>query len=108
MTSNRDSSTIIERRDRTIGVDRDVYLRGKLCHRFVDRVVDNFVHQVMKPANRRIADVHRRTLANMLHIRETFQFSRTVIFCFIVAHKSVNIPYAKSNFADFILRQLTV
>ena len=53
-----------------------VTLAGETCHRFVDRVVDDFVNEVVKSANRGITDVHRRPFADVFHIGQPFQVCR--------------------------------
>ena len=42
-------------------------------HRFVDRVVDDFVHQVVQAAQAGIADVHARAFANMLEVAQMLE-----------------------------------
>ncbi len=48
-------------------------------HRFVDRVVDDFVHQVMQAAQAGIADVHTRTFADVLQIAQMFELLGAVL-----------------------------
>ena len=52
---------------------------GVAGHRFVDRVVDDFVHEVVEPSNRRIADIHARPFANVLQIAQMLELAGTVL-----------------------------
>ena len=54
--------------DRAVGIDRDVDDLGVTGHHFVDRVIDDFVHQVMQAADVAVADVHARSFADVLEI----------------------------------------
>ena len=47
-------------------MNRDVDFRAEAGERFVDRVVDDLVNEMMQPGRPRGADVHRRALANRL------------------------------------------
>ncbi len=68
-----DAAAIVFDGDRAIDVDRDADGRGVTGHRFVDRVVDDFVHQVMQTAGGRIADVHGGPLADVLQIAQMLE-----------------------------------
>ena len=58
---------------RAIDVDRDGDGRGVAGHRFVDRVVDDFVHEMMQTADGRITDVHARAFADVLQVGEVLE-----------------------------------
>ena len=65
--AGRNSATIVEHRDRIIGVDGDQYLVTIAGQRLVNRVVDDLEHHVVQAgAVGRIPDVHARALANGL------------------------------------------
>ena len=48
-------------------------MRGVAGHRFVDRVVDDFVDEVVQAAGRGVADVHGGPLADVLQIAEMLE-----------------------------------
>ncbi len=54
-----DAAAVVFDRDAAVDVDRDADRGGVAGHRFVDRVVDDFVDEVMEAALGGIADVHR-------------------------------------------------
>ena len=58
---------------RAVDVDRDADRGGVAGHRFVDRVVDDFVDEVMQAALRGVADVHRRAFADVLQVAEMLE-----------------------------------
>src|SRR5260370_40155176 len=57
---NWDTTAVINNGDRVIDVDGDVDLGGETGQRFVDRVVDDFVDQMMQAHFAAGTDVHRR------------------------------------------------
>ncbi len=72
-------ATVVFDSHRSVGVDGDLDFLGKPGHRLVDRVVDDFVHQMMQAARRNVTDVHRRPLADVIHIRQVLQVLRRVV-----------------------------
>ena len=66
MVLHRDTAAVVLDGDRTIGIDDDAYLGRETGQRLVDGVVNNLGDQVMQPARGDVADVHRRTLADVL------------------------------------------
>ena len=58
---------------RSIVVDRDADLCGEAGHGFVDRVVDDFVHQMVQAAAGRVADVHGWTFPHMFQVGKVLQ-----------------------------------
>ena len=66
MSVDRDASAVIDDRDRTIRVQRDVDVPAVAGHRLVDRIIDDLVDQVMQPARRRVTDIHPWTQPNRL------------------------------------------
>ena len=67
---DRDAAAVVDDRHRVVDVDRDVDLIAEARERLVDRVVDNFVHQVVQPGGPGRSDVHRRALPNGLEALE--------------------------------------
>jgi hypothetical protein len=65
-----------------VDVDRDLDVIGVAGERFVDRVVDNFVHHVVQAADViGIADVHARALAHGVESLEDFDVFCCVVLC---------------------------
>ena len=60
------AAAVVDHRDRAVDVNRDVDLVAEASQRLVDRVVDDFEDEVMEAADGRVADVHRRPLADVL------------------------------------------
>ena len=65
--------------DGVVVVDRDAHRVGVAGQRFIDRVVDDFRHEVVQPALGRRADVHAGTLANRLESLEDLNLSSVVL-----------------------------
>ena len=65
--------------DRPVRLDRDEDLLGVARHRFVDRVVDDFPHEVMEAALVGRADVHARASTYGLEPLEDLDAGRRVI-----------------------------
>ena len=68
-----DAAAVVFDRDRAVDVDRDADRGGVAGHRFVDRVVDDFVDEVVQAAGRGVADVHRRAFADVLQVAEVLE-----------------------------------
>ena len=67
LDAGRNAATVIDDRDRIIGMNRDDDIVAMTGQGFVDRIVDNLEHQVMQTgAIGCIADVHARAFANRL------------------------------------------
>src|SRR5439155_16356813 len=60
-------------------VNRHVDLIAEAGERFVDRVVDDFVDEMMQPGRPRRSDVHRGTLANRLEALENLDLVGVVV-----------------------------
>ena len=58
MEVDRDAAAVVDDRDRAIGVDRHVDILAVAGHRLVDRVIDDFVHKMVKAPRRCVADIH--------------------------------------------------
>ena len=64
MDVDRNPAPVVVNGDRVVSVDDDVDPRRVARHRLVDRVVHDFVDEVVQPARRGRSDVHPRPLAN--------------------------------------------
>ncbi len=64
---DRNTTPVVDHRNRVIQMDRDFYLVSMTCQRLVNRVVHDLVHKMMQTHLARRSDVHRRTLAHRLH-----------------------------------------
>ena len=73
------AAAVVHDRDGVVDVNRDVDLIAEPRERFVNRVVDDLVDEVVESGRSRGADVHRRTLANGLETLEDLDFVRTVV-----------------------------
>ena len=69
VTLHRYSATIVFHGHRTVVVHRYVNVLSVPGHGFVDRVVDDFVHQMMNTSRTRVADIHTRPFPHMLQVR---------------------------------------
>ena len=72
------AATIVVDRHAVVGVDDDVDLAAVAGERFVDRVVDDFVDEVMEAFGARRPDVHRRPFANRVEAFEDLDGTRVV------------------------------
>ena len=61
---DRDAAAVVDDRDRSVDVNRDVDLIAKAGQGFVDRVVDDFVDEMVQAGRTGRPDVHRGTLAD--------------------------------------------
>jgi hypothetical protein len=62
----RNAAAVVDDADRVVEVNRDADFRTETGERFVDRVVDDLVDEMMQPGRPCRADIHRRALANRL------------------------------------------
>src|SRR5262245_21358798 len=76
---HRDAAAVVFYGDRVVAVQSDVDARAKSCQRFVDRVVDHFVDQVMKSALAGGADIHARPFADRFQSLEDLNLTRGII-----------------------------
>src|SRR5438309_332815 len=74
MAIDRNAAAVVDDGHRAVDVKRGVDLVAEAGERFVDRVVDDFVHQMVKTRRPRRADVHRRPLANRVEPFENLDF----------------------------------
>ena len=77
--STGNAAAVVHDRHRIIDVDRDVDLVAVAGERLVDRVVHDFVDEVVEPGRTGRADVHRRTLADRLEALEDLDFVGAVV-----------------------------
>ena len=61
---------------------------AKASHGLVDRIVDDFVDQVVQASERDVADIHCRSLSDMLHVRQVLQ----VLGCIIAVCSAIYLP----------------
>ena len=73
------AAAVVDHRDRAVDVDRDVDFGAIAGQRFVDRVVDDLVDQVVQAGRAGRADVHRRALANRLEAFEHLDLVGAVV-----------------------------
>ena len=66
MVVDRDATTVVGHTTAAVGEQCHVDPRGLARHRLVDRVVDDFVHEVVQSGRSRRSDVHARALAHGL------------------------------------------
>ena len=67
---DRNAAAVVDDGDRTVDVNRDVDLVAEARQRLVDRVVDDFVDEMVQAGRPGRADVHRRPLADGLEAFE--------------------------------------
>ena len=79
MHVDRNAATVVLDGDRIVGVDRDANRVRVAGERFVDRVVDDFVDEMMQAALGRRADVHAGAFANRLESLEYLDLPRVVL-----------------------------
>ena len=72
-------AAVIFDRDGAVRVDGHRDVLGKAGHRFVDRVVDDFVDQVVQASLADIADVHGRAFAHVFQIGKVLQVLGSVL-----------------------------
>jgi hypothetical protein len=76
---DRDAAAVVDDRDRAIDVNGCVDLIAEARERLVDRVVDDFVDEMMQPGRPRGSDVHGRPLADRLETLEDLNLVRAVV-----------------------------
>ena len=92
----RNAAAVVDHADRVVEVNRDVDFRAESGERFVDRVVDDLVHQVMQSSRPCRADVHRRSLSDRLKAFEDLDAFRAVFALPLLA-----LPFAPPSPAWF-------
>ena len=79
LNTYRNTSAIINNRDRIIFVDRHIDLCTKAGQSFIDRIIHDLIDQVMQTSGRRTADIHTRTLSNGLKSFKNLNLTCAVI-----------------------------
>ena len=85
----RDAAAVVDDGDRAVDVDRDVDLIAEAGQRLVDRVVDDFVDEMVQPGRPGRADVHRRPLADRFEPLEDLDLVGAVVFAGALAAVAV-------------------
>ena len=75
----RDAAAVVDDGDGVVDVQRDVDLIAEARERLVDRVIDDFVDEVMQPGSPSRPDVHGRALADSLQPFEDLDLVRPVV-----------------------------
>ena len=78
MNVDRNAAAVVAHRDRSVDVDDHFDLCAKSCEMFVDRVIENFVNQVMQSAFVRISNKHSRPFADCFETFELVDLRRVV------------------------------
>ena len=78
MNIDRNTAAVVAHRDRSVDVNSHFDLGAKSCEMFVDRVIENFVNQVMQSAFVRISDEHSRPFPNCFETFELVDLRRVV------------------------------
>ena len=60
-------------------------------HRFVDRIIDDFVDEVVQAARRGVADVHAGTFANVFYVIENLNCAFVIVGVLGVTFVSVSL-----------------
>ena len=68
--SYRDSSPVVLDSTASVIIDRHFNVRAVTCKRFIDRVIHDFIHKMVKTSCRSCSDVHARSLADSLESLE--------------------------------------
>ena len=79
MLVDRNAAAVVDHRHGIIDVQRDVDLIAVAGQRFVDRIVDDLVDQVMEARRTGRTNVHRRPFADSLQPLEDFDLVRAVV-----------------------------
>ena len=86
MLLNRDATTVVDDRDRVVGMNEHLDMVAITSEGFVNRVIDYLVNQVMKATWAGSTNVHARALANGVKAFEDLDRIRAVVFFFVSHH----------------------
>ena len=70
---NRDATAVVFDRDRTVVIDRYRDIGCVAGHDLVDRVVDDFIDQVVQPTGAGVGDIHAGPLADVLQVAQILE-----------------------------------
>ncbi len=79
VTIHGNAAAVVDDGDRIVDVNGDVDLIAVPCQRFVNRVVDDFVDEVMQPRRARRPDVHGGPLPHRLEPFENLDLVGAVV-----------------------------
>ena len=68
-----DAAPVVFHRDAAVGVDGDRDFGRESRHRLVDRVVDDFINQMVQTARGGVTDVHPGPFSDVIKVRKVFQ-----------------------------------
>jgi hypothetical protein len=77
---NGDASAVIDDLATPVGHQRDGDVGGMTGHRFIDRLVDNFVHEMVQARRARRADVHTWSLPDCFESFKDLNVFSAVLF----------------------------
>ncbi len=75
---NRDAPAIIDYRNAVVLVDGDLDCRAESRHRFVDRIIDDFVNKMVQSVRSGGSDIHRRTFSYRVEALENLNGSGVI------------------------------
>jgi len=90
MDVDRDPTTVVGNRHRSVRIQSDLDLLAKARHRFVDRVVDDLVDEVVKAPRVNAPDVHRGPLPDRLQALQDLDLLGVIGGLFY--HLNCNLP----------------
>ena len=89
---DRNAATVVDDRHRAVDVNRDGDVLAETGQRLVDRVVDDFVDEVMQPGRTGRSDVHRRALADGFQAFEDFDLVCAIVLGGAGQHRARHLP----------------
>src|SRR6185503_9986052 len=88
---DRNAASVVADRAGAVGVQDDLDVVAEASQRLVDGVVNRLVNEVVQPVGARVADVHRRALADGLEALENLDVAGGVV---LGAHAWATLPPA--------------
>ncbi len=98
------AAAVVDDGHRIVDVQRDVDLIAVAGERLVDRVVDDFVDEMVQALRAGRADVHRRALADRLEAFEDLDLVRAVVVCARPASAVAAVTRGRRHTVDQRLR----